>query len=135
MRTSSGDLVSGVRGLRGCYLAESVGAPLFLFEEHDMNWLPVKGELFYVRHIGRTVPVHNSEGDVVASVKQQDGSYRTDIFRLEGSDNTMLVAYHAYASHSSYGTEKPVVFRRDEWTISPVGPEVAKALNLKMAVD
>lgn len=100
-----------------------------------MNWLPLKGELFYVRHKPRKMPVRDADGEVVAAVDHQDGSYRNDIFRLEGSDDTMIVAYFAHVNGSTYGTEKPQMFRRDEWMISPVGPEVAKALNLKMTVD
>jgi len=94
-----------------------------------MKWLPQPGELFYVTcNVVRERPVENMMGDVIAVTKTRDGSYRTDVFRAVASDDTMLVGEHV---RGGYIINEPVIFRRSEWDIAPVGPDVATALNLQ----
>ncbi|MDR7094130.1 hypothetical protein [Hydrogenophaga laconesensis] len=88
------------------------------------KFIPAKGDFFYVEFKPWNRTVGGFLSDTVEIVKEQDRSYRGDVFTCAGRDDHALVGTRK-ASYAS-----TVTFVHDEVTYYPVGPEVIEALGL-----
>jgi hypothetical protein len=88
------------------------------------NFRPCKGDFFYVEFKPRERIVGGFLSDTVQVVKDQDRSYRDDVFVCLGRDDRGLVG------QLDSGFASVVTFIHDEVNYFPVGPEVSEALGL-----
>lgn len=93
-----------------------------------MNFIPNKGDMFYVTYIPRDRIIDGGPFGTATVVKQMDNSYCDDIFECLASDETVIVGKFLT---ENYFQNKPITFRRSKVTFSPVGPDVVAALGLK----
>ena len=94
-----------------------------------MSWLPGKGDLFYVRMLTKVRVIAGNFGAETV-VKQEDGSYKENIFKLIASDDRMLYGETVYGS--DYVSDKKHLFVRQLIEAMPVGPDIVKALSLSI---
>lgn len=96
------------------------------------EYVPGAGHLHYakVRDRTRIFESTNPYGQpVIERVAVRDGSYSGWVFRCVATDSTMVVTQPVLGHW--IGSEKPYVMRRDQFYFEPVGPHVARALNLE----
>ncbi len=94
------------------------------------KWTPGKGQLFYVKINDRlTEHPPGPFSDTVIVTREKDGSHSTTIFRMIAQDDTMAFAEVVY-DDSNYMMGKKSPMSKSKVTFHPVGPDIAKALNL-----
>jgi hypothetical protein len=94
------------------------------------NFVPDTGTLFYVEKRPIRKDVEGLFGGVTQAIVV-DTSYSSNVFKCVGSDNTMVVGRLVHASYMIEGQENNnYLFKINMHTFQPVGPEVAKVLNL-----
>ncbi len=94
------------------------------------NFVPDAETLFYVEKRPFRKDVEGLFGGVTQAIVV-DNSYSSNIFKCVARDNTMVVARMVQASYMTTGQEKTnYLFKINMHTFQPVGPEVAKVLNL-----
>ena len=91
-----------------------------------MNYVPNPNDLFYVQFKPYQKAVNERFGDTKV-IWQRDNSYDTDVFKCVAVDDTMIVAIKLTGYQFS---DKPHVFRRNKIDISPVSPDILKAIGL-----
>lgn len=89
-------------------------------------WNPLKGDLFYAEHKPVEETVEGPNG-VTVTLRKQERSYRGLIFRADAQDDYVLLAYNV---RESYMKDTPYTFVKKDFNFIPVGPDVAKALNI-----
>lgn len=91
------------------------------------KWNPAKGELFYLRFNPRQQLINDEFGTATMVVLHQDSSYKTDIFRMIASDESLVVAEKLT---DIYNAGHKYTFATDRITMLPVSPQVANALEI-----
>lgn len=96
------------------------------------NFVPQKGQLFYVRIRPRQRQVIVDGGALgqttIQKITSHDRSYREEIFRCIGRDDTHLVGKNTSRSYS----DRPTLLEIEECEFRPVGPDVALAMGLAL---
>lgn len=90
-----------------------------------MSFVPSKGDLFYVSFKPFKQVLSNAFGDTKV-VEQVDNSYDTDVFMCVAADATMAIGKNLTGFAASNG----ISFRISKTVFSPVGPDVARVLDL-----
>lgn len=95
-----------------------------------MSFIPSSGDLFYIACKPRKRVIGGGIFDTAGTervVEIQDNSYSGHIFRCIACDDYALVGEQ---KHGGYGSKEPYTFVLSQYTFSPVGPEVVRALGL-----
>ena len=96
------------------------------------NFVPQKGQLFYVRlrPVQRQVIVDGGPlgQATVQKITSHDNSYREEIFRCRGRDDTHVVGKNLTQSYSS----RLALLEIERCEFRPVGPDVAAAMGFTM---
>lgn len=98
------------------------------------EYIPPVGHLTYVhvRDRIRMVETNDKFGSTtIEKLVVKDNSYSESIFKCLAVDDTLVVCSVVHGGYSS-STNKPYLFRKDQYQFTPVGPTVAKALNLEI---
>lgn len=89
------------------------------------KFMPTKGDFFFVEFKPWDRAVGGLFSGTVEVVKQQDRSYRGEVFTCLGRDD------HALVGERKSSFCPIVTFVHDEVNYYPVGPEIIEALGLK----
>lgn len=89
------------------------------------KFLPPVGALFYAD--SQVHLLKSGDGFTATVTKSKDCSYQECIFRCVGHDSRAVIGEFVYGS--SYKS-KQRMFLQEEYAFHPVGPAVAKALNI-----
>lgn len=90
------------------------------------KFIPRPGMLAYITVLPRE-HTHVKENGELAVVTQQDNSYSDQVFRCIAADDTHVLAKCVFGGW----LKDPQLFKLSRYRFDPVGPEIARALNLE----
>lgn len=95
---------------------------------NNTTFVPCAGDLVYVR--SKPIPkyLETSIGTITKSYSE-DRSFNDAIMLVKAADNTNIVLDKI---HPESYLCKNMIFRIEDWTFAPVGPEVRRALGLSI---
>jgi len=96
---------------------------------NNTTFVPCAGDLVYVRSKPTYRYLETSIG-TVTKYPSEDRSFNNAIMLVKAADNTSIVLDKIHPE-SCYLC-KNMIFRIEDWTFAPVGPEVRRALGLSI---